>query len=76
MAVKIDYARKVFMRNVLRVWKKQAQLKKRQIQHKMELASQKTFYQDLMRGLREAIEAGTLDDFVANYLARLAEGIS
>ena len=33
-----------------------------------------TFYQDLMRGLREAIAAGTLDDFVAAYLARLAEG--
>jgi queuine tRNA-ribosyltransferase len=33
-----------------------------------------TFYQQLMRGLREAIAAGTLDDFVAAYLARLAEG--
>ena len=35
-----------------------------------------TFYQDLMRGLREAIAAGNLDDFVAAYLARLAKGIS
>ena len=35
-----------------------------------------TFYQDLMRGLREAIAAGTLDDFVSAYLARLAEGVS
>ena len=33
-----------------------------------------TFYQDLMSGLRQAIDAGTLDDFVANYLARLEEG--
>jgi queuine tRNA-ribosyltransferase len=33
-----------------------------------------TFYQDLMRGLREAIAAGTLENFVAGYLARLAEG--
>jgi queuine tRNA-ribosyltransferase len=33
-----------------------------------------TFYQDLMRGLREAVGAGTFDDFVAAYLARLAEG--
>ena len=33
-----------------------------------------SLYQDLMRGLREAIEAGTLEDFVANYLARLEEG--
>lgn len=33
-----------------------------------------TFYQDLMAGLRAAIEAGTLEDFVAGYLGRLAQG--
>jgi len=35
-----------------------------------------TFYQDLMRGLREAIADGTLESFVAGYLGRLAEGLS
>ena len=30
--------------------------------------------EDIIRGLREDIAAGTLDDFIAVYLARLAEG--
>jgi queuine tRNA-ribosyltransferase len=33
-----------------------------------------TFYQELMKGLRAAIRAGRLGDFVAGYLDRLAEG--
>jgi len=33
-----------------------------------------TFYQDLMRGLREAIAAGTLESFVAAYLEKLSLG--
>jgi queuine tRNA-ribosyltransferase len=33
-----------------------------------------TFYQNLMRGLRQAIEAGTLDSFVLAYLEKLSLG--
>ena len=33
-----------------------------------------TFYQALMQGLRDAIEAGELDAFVSAYLQRLALG--
>ena len=32
------------------------------------------FYQDLMKGLRGAIESGGLDSFAAGFLARLGEG--
>ena len=33
------------------------------------------FYQQLMRGLRGAIESGQLDDFIGHFLARLSVGI-
>jgi queuine tRNA-ribosyltransferase len=33
-----------------------------------------TFYQDLMKSLRAAIESGTLEEFVTGYLERLALG--
>ncbi len=33
-----------------------------------------TYYQDLMRGLRAAIEAGTLAAFEADFAAGLAQG--
>jgi queuine tRNA-ribosyltransferase len=33
-----------------------------------------TFYQALMQSLREAIAAGTLDDFVAEFLESVARG--
>ena len=33
------------------------------------------FYQNLMQGLRDAIEAGRLADFAADFLARLARGV-
>jgi len=33
-----------------------------------------TFYQALMQSLRDAIAAGTLDDFVAGYLDKLSQG--
>ena len=32
------------------------------------------YYQELMQGLRDAIAAGTLDDFVARFHAKRAEG--
>ncbi|MEM1315536.1 MAG: tRNA guanosine(34) transglycosylase Tgt [Pseudomonadota bacterium] len=32
------------------------------------------YYQELMQGMRDAIEAGTLDDFAAEFHARRAEG--
>ena len=32
------------------------------------------YYQDLMQGLRDAVEAGRLDDFVAGFHAQRAEG--
>ena len=32
------------------------------------------YYQDLMRGLREAMATGTLADFVATFLADQARG--
>ncbi len=32
------------------------------------------YYQDLMAGLRRAIEAGTLDDFAAGFAAEQAAG--
>ncbi len=34
------------------------------------------YYQDLMRGLREAIAGGRLDDFVASFYAEIAAGSS
>jgi queuine tRNA-ribosyltransferase len=33
-----------------------------------------TYYQDLMRGLRQAIERGALSDFAAEFAAAQAEG--
>ena len=31
------------------------------------------FYQNLMQGLRDAIDAGRLEDFVSEYLEKLAK---